>query len=371
MNGRRLRLLLLPAALSLAVGLSCTGERLVPHLLAPEGSGAPFRPVGEDAVLAPPLKMAWSRKLTAAPGRILSRVGGVLFIASKDGRVSLVRAADGKILRSQKIADRIEITCVADRERWVAASRWGKRTLQAFRLSDGRMAWREEAGPVESEPLLSPDRLVLGTDDGRAASFDPSTGRRIWLTNLDSPVRGYAGSGDSLVFTTEKGSLVCLAAADGKPVWRFPLQGNTTADPVIARGKVFVGTVQGSMRAVRMDRGTLVWSTDLEGGIFLSAAADSRAVFVGTSRGNLYALVPETGSIKWKAEGHGVIGTTPVPSGDWLYFGTFNRFLVAVDRHTGIEIWKTRLKGRVQTRPLVCGGMLFVGSEDNWIYGFK
>jgi len=362
---------LFPAVVFLAQAVSCSREWLAPGSFAPPGAAVPIRSMADPEILAPPLKMAWSLKLTAAPGSAISGVGDVLFVASKDGRVTLVRAADGKSLRTQKIADRMEIACVADPERWITASRWGKRTLQAFRLSDGRAAWREEAGPVESEPLLFSDRLVVGTDDGRAASYDPSAGRRIWQIRLDAPVRGYAGAGNVLLFATERGSLYCLSAESGKPIWRIQLPGNSNADPAIVAGRAFIGTVQGRMLAIGMKQGTLEWNAALEGGIYFPAAADAQAVFAGTSRGIVYSLVPETGTIKWKADGHGVIGTAPVISGDWVYFGTFNRFLVAVDRHTGSEIWKTRLKGRVQTTPLIRGGMLFAGSEENWIYGFK
>ena len=68
-----------------------------------------------------------------------------------------------------------------------------------------------------------------------------------------------------------------------------------------AHGRVFVGSMAGTLHAVRAADGAALWSFDAEGGLYSSPALDDLGVvYVGGVDSYLYALRADTGALKWK-----------------------------------------------------------------------
>lgn len=362
--------------LGAAALLACSRVWVLPTVSRSESrtwcwGGDPQRTGQNPESMAPPLELRWLTRLSSVPGAAISAAGGTLFVGTQDGRIVMLRASNGKTEKTIKIDDRVEVTCAVRDSLLVTASRWGKPSLRGFRLLNGARIWKADAGPIESEPLLLRGKIAVGNDRSEAMVFNAATGKRIWRVLLDSPVRGNAAvSPDSVLYTTERGTLFCLSAGDGKMLWKTPLVGTVGCGPVVADGKALIGTERGVFYAIGTTDGKEAWRFRSEGGIFLSAASDGKAAYLGTSQGILYCLDCKTGTERWRFVTGSVIGTTPLISGDWIYFGALDKCLYAVNRKTGREGWRSLLKGRVQTSPVIWNGMLFTGSEQNAVYGF-
>jgi len=355
----------------------CTRQSLLPSGIISEEKAAscqtdPRRTGSSTEVLEPPLEKVWSVRLTAAPASRFCANGGVLLAPSQDGRIAFIRIFDGKTLRTIKVLDRVESSCVVQDGLLITALRWGKHSIIARRLQDGKLIWTADVGPVESELALGDGFFMVGTGRAEAALIDVRTGKILWRRNLGHPVCGCAAvSPDSLLFATEGGRLACLSSNGGVVRWSAMLPAGLSADPVIAGGLVLIGTQDGRFFALDQRSGQEVWHFKAEGGIHLGAASDGLTVFFGTSRGWLYALACGTGKELWRFRARGAIGTSPILSGESVYIGSMDKFLYAVDRKTGKGVWETAFKGRVRSTLLIHGGMLLAGSEEGAVFGFR
>ncbi len=141
----------------------------------------------------------------------------------------------------------------------------------------------------------------------------------------------YAASGSDCV--------VCLSAADGRELWRFPLEGPPRLPPAAAYGRVYVGADDGALYCLDLHSGRLRWRHRAGGPLRL----------VGNGR---------------------LISETPVRSGlcvdrSVVYFtaGLFPRlgvYLCAVDARTGREIWKKPIALAAQGFMLLSPERIFV-----------
>jgi polyvinyl alcohol dehydrogenase (cytochrome) len=94
-------------------------------------------------------------------------------------------------------------------------------------------------------------------------------------------------------------------------------------------------------------------------------------VFVGSQGGHVYALDAKTGCTYWSFDA-GAATRTAIVIGDWAghagghlaYFTTIPGWLFALDAENGAQVWKVRVEDHVSTRltgsPVVYGGQLYV-----------
>jgi outer membrane protein assembly factor BamB len=88
-------------------------------------------------------------------------------------------------------------------------------------------------------------------------------------------------------------------------------------------------------------------------------------LIVGTRGSTLYALRPETGETLWKQTFWGSwVESTAVPHGDLFYIGSSDlRRAAAYDPKDGRVVWRTDVYGSPWGRPLVTDSTVFVGAE--------
>ena len=185
----------------------------------------------------------------------------------------------------------------------------------------------------------------------------------------DTP--GWSGWSPGLVNTRfQSAQDAGLSAADVpqlKPKWVFAFPDTTLlrSQPAVYRGRIFVGSQDGTVYALDAGTGCTHWSTvvnaEVRSGITVAEVAGKPAVFFGDSSGYYYALDGETGKQLWelRPDDHPATkGTaTPVYYQGRLYIGvssleeglavspgyvccTFRGSESAVDAATGQVIWK-------------------------------
>ena len=121
-----------------------------------------------------------------------------------------------------------------------------------------KIAWEYEH-PVRKFPYYSSaavsDRVVVvGGRDKLVHGLDPATGKTLWTHNnraaVDaSPVLVGPGGerGERVVSADKSGEIVQLDAKTGKPVWRFDAGSPIEASPAVGRGRLVVGTADGTL----------------------------------------------------------------------------------------------------------------------------
>ncbi len=210
----------------------------------------------------------------------------------------------------------------------------------------GRVRWRSdrEGRMAYSTPLViraAGVDQVVSTGGDRVISYDPATGREIWrseysggyslvprpifggglvfvVSGYDRPVlyairpegkgdvtathvawkldRGAPHNpspllvGDRLLVLSDRGILTCLQAATGEEVWRQRLEGDYSASPVHAGGRIYLQSEEGDTTVIEAEgRYRQLAMNRLEGRTLASLAVSDGAIFIRSDR-HLYRI---------------------------------------------------------------------------------
>lgn len=187
----------------------------------------------------------------------------------------------------------------------------------------------------------------------------------------------------------------------------------TRAQPVVANGRLFVGSMDGVMYARNASTGASLWAINAGSPIRHSAGVMSDTVVFTTHAGYTLALDAATGSLKWKTltgsgstaplmdgslgrvyaassdgtmsalnlsdgsriwqyDSGGPILTSPSLSvdGQTIFAGNENIYAIAVNAANGSEIWRTRLQGQslAERYPVVSGSAVIYRSQPLYFF---
>jgi len=262
--------------------------------------------------------------------------------------------------------------------------------LFALHRETGQLRWSHDVKPgglptsFHGDPLVIDSTLVIGTDGGTADStfgevwaFDLVTGRVRWkYSTTDGIVSDVCRAEDRLLVITRADSLLCLAAADGSPVWSFrggePVYPSPYRSPAVAGGHVFFGASDGQVHALDAATGLVLWTRDLRDRISTGILAADGALYVGTGEGDLHRLRQDTGAVEARAGiGYPVLGP-PTPVGDSLVVLIGEHSIVCVDRALESVRWHRHLPDALSSsRPYLWQGAVLGGSVKGDLFAFR
>lgn len=169
-------------------------------------------------------------------------IGARLFIGDVDGRVYALDVASGTNLWSRPLPGGTFVTGGFVGGVVVFASITG--VVRAFDPATGDVAWEHGGlGSFLAAPLVSRDRIALGSTDRHVYAFD-AQGHRLWVSpDLGAAVAGgLASDAEGIYVGAENMMFYRLSWTDGRGLFRRKVAGQTfaTSWPVVAAGKVFV-----------------------------------------------------------------------------------------------------------------------------------
>jgi outer membrane protein assembly factor BamB len=180
------------------------------------------------------------------------------------------------------------------------------------------------------------------------------------------------------------GKVYAYPLIDGRlreqPRWIYPPQGNIGGSiiggMVVADGKVYFGSVNGTVFALDVADGYKEWSYDIGQKIWSAPALAGNLLFIGCFDKKLYALDTVTGTKKWEFETGGAISSTPVVKDNLVYIGSYDRHIYAVDIEAGQQQWKFPYdeedahspRNWFWAKPVISGNTLYAPCLDGKVY---
>ena len=186
--------------------------------------------------------------------------------------------------------------------------------------------------------------------------------------------------GETLYIGTVEGDVRALDISSGETIWRFELEGRPEISavygtPVVDADTLYFGGYDGHLYSLSLD-GELVWDEivgdhDLDSDpdpIVGGTAVAEGMLLVGSSDGYLYSFDTEDGAQNWRFPTGNKVWSTPALVDGVAYFGSLDQHVYAVATDDGEELWRFPTKGGVAATPVVAQGRVYVGAFDSVFY---
>lgn len=134
--------------------------------------------------------------------------------------------------------------------------------------------------------------------------------------------------------------------------------------PVIAAGKVYIGTKSGNLYALDMKSGERVWKYGAGGAIEHTAAVDGGRVFFGTLDCAVHAVDCASGREAWVFRAGRGFTASALPVAGKVFIGCRNGMFYALNQADGSVAWEQDLGAPVFQSAAYNEGRIFIGAED-------
>jgi len=266
----------------------------------------------------------------------------------------------GPVLKDEQdipIRDRIE---VGDSEAWETS------------LVIPPVIWKDRIIAMDAAATVSAFKM---TQEG----FIPTWQKKVDDTQEEPmPGGGMALAGETVFAVTGKGLLAALNVKNGQEYWKRELNTPVRIAPRVAKGMIFLTTVDNQLFAIDATDGSIRWKHQ---GIQEIAGVHSapmvavrdEMVIVPYSSGELYAVDARNGNDRWRetlmttkpTAGRSRIAdmvASPIIHEDRVYVGSQAGVLAAIDLRNGARLWEEELPG-IQ-HMWRAGGYLFITTMD-------
>jgi outer membrane protein assembly factor BamB len=249
--------------------------------------------------------------------------------------------------------------------------------------------------PFWGTPTLSDGALYIGGDDGCLYALDAVSGAMRWKFVTQGIVRSQPAVDGKLVFTaSDDGFVYAVARESGEQVWKTDIGnlldrakreklGNSPnptgydyrqSSPVVADGKVYVGSLDGAVYALDATTGKEVWKFQTGNKVRATAFVNAGTVYIGSWDELFYALDAQTGAERWKANVGGEVQSTPVVTRATPVFthglvitASRKASVFALDAQNGKAVWEYNYGNNmwVESSPFLTGDVVYVGSSGS------
>ena len=174
--------------------------------------------------------------------------------------------------------------------RWDATVAGQRRGIAATAVSD-----------ITGDPVISGNTVFAGSYSGRIVALNADSGSRLW-TAKDGALGPVWPAGGSVFAVTDRNELVRLDGETGTRIWGTKLPFFVSEDrrrrveivahygPIVAGGRVLVGSNDGLIRSFDPVTGTLMSSVDVPGGSTTNPVVAGNTLYVVSRKGVLHAI---------------------------------------------------------------------------------
>ena len=162
-----------------------------------------------------------------------------------------------------------------------------------------------------------------------------------------------------------------MGARDGQGAWTFKTRTEVKASPVVAEGKVLVGSYDQNLYALDAKTGAKAWAFETEGQVHATAAVADGVAFVTGCDALLRAIRVADGQELFHVSSGAYTGASPAVVGDRAYYGTFENEVLGVDLTARKVLWRYKPTERqfpFYSSAAVDAGLVVLGGRDKLVH---
>ena len=220
------------------------------------------------------------------------------------------------------------------------------------------------AQPVDSWPNFRGDQHLTGV----SGSTVPDSPELLWTFETGDNIKAapVVANGKVVIGSTD-GFVYCLDT-NGKLLWKFETGNSIEAPALILNNTVYVGNLDGMLVALNLDSGKKLWEYECENQIIGSAnwwkVGDKIHIVVGSYDYYLHCVDAETGKGLWKYESDNFINGAAACENGMAMFGGCDGYLHLVDIATGKLVKKIDVATYVASSVAVEKDKAYIGDYD-------
>ncbi len=143
--------------------------------------------------------------------------------------------------------------------------------------------------------------------------------------------------------------------------------------PVVANGRLFIGTQMGTFYAFNAQTGAILWeynNNQTLGPVLGTAGVAGNRVFFGSMDSKIYALDAQTGTVAWIFDSHLRSGfsTAVLLTEGRVFIGHESGVFFALEQSNGEVVWQTQLPANIFMSSAYDGGLLYVAANNLKLY---
>ena len=338
------------------------------------------------------LKKQWSSKIGDGQGDGFYKitptlVDGVLYVASSDGEVAAISAADGDRLWRVELERPLSGGVgYHDRSLYLGGADGSVLQLSA---DDGVVEWEAAvSGEVLAAPAVSDDWVIVQTYDGKLLGFQSGADEPTWTFTSDVPVLTLRGTstpilvGGNAIAGFGDGKVIAVDVNSGNVSWESRIgvpQGSSEIDRIVdidgamtQQGiELFVASYQGRVAALDNRTGRKLWQQNVSS--VTGTHVGFGNVYVADVDGTLSAFLRTGQGVRWQNIELGYRQLSrPTPVSSYLATVDFDGYLHLLSQVDGQIVGRTKIGGDAARADMIAdSGRLIIFADNGQLLAYE
>lgn len=249
-----------------------------------------------------------------------------------------------------------------------------KEQVYAFDLDKRQPAWSYKTGAVPAcAPAVGPDRVFICDAGLHLYCLDKKDGHVLWDRPIkDAGVFALTADAERVFATTAGGTIIALAAADGRENWRFQGGASASLAPILwttGRPHLLFFTADGTLHLVAMD-GTLMSRISLGQAPVAPPLVEAGVIYFGGADRVFRRFSLLSRKTEWKVNLGGTAAAEPLTLGSKIFLWTSHGVVYCMDKREGDVLWWKSVGSRLDFPPVVIEDKVLVSVSSPSLLSF-
>lgn len=338
------------------------------------------------------LKKRWSSKIGDGQGDGFYKItptliDGVIYVASSDGEVAAINAANGARLWRVEL-ERPLSGGVGYHNRSLYLGGADGSVLQ-LSAEDGAVEWEAAvSGEVLAAPVVSDDWVIVQTYDGKLLGFRSGAEEPSWTFTSDVPVLTLRGTsapilvGGNAIAGFGDGKVVAVDVDSGNISWEARIgvpQGSSEIDRIVdvdgamtQQGiELFVASYQGRLAALDSRTGRKLWQQNVSSVTGTNVGFGN--VYVADVDGTLSAFLRTGQGVRWQNIELGYRELSrPTPVSSYVATVDFEGYLHLLSQVDGQIVGRSKIGGDAARADMIAdSGRLIIYADNGQLLAYE